>query len=69
MDSEVICEEHDAERNVKADNGANQFVNRIWNLAGSVHQHGGMVLQAKEMVLYRVVCSLLGGAASGAGGQ
>lgn len=57
MDSEVICEEHDAEGNVKADNGANQFVNGIWNLASSMHQYGGMVLKEKEELFYIGFCS------------
>lgn len=39
MDSEVICEQHNPKRNVKADNRSDQFVNRIGDLTSPVHQY------------------------------
>lgn len=44
---QAVGEQHHAKRYVEANNGANELVHRIRNLASAVNQHRGVILESK----------------------
>lgn len=44
---QAVGEQHHAQRYVEADNGADELVHRIRNLARAVNQHRGVILESK----------------------
>lgn len=52
----AVRQQHHAQRNVEAHYGADQLVHRIRYLAGTIHQHRGVILESMREQITEEYC-------------